>query len=217
MHYSLGRKIHQVVTVVECFHLYVGREYALVEVSDFFLDPSQYFFGVFTFAHHDDTLHHVVVVVEPHLTDPGHGALAHVGNVFDQNGIAACVIDDDIFNVLRGIQQPDPTHHVRLTILFNNIAADVNIALVDCLMYLQRGNVVLRQAVRVYAHLVGFFLSTESHDVGYAWDGPKLTVDCPGLDREQVAGISFRTFQNVAKNFTRWAVGRLHVGLHFVG
>ncbi|MNL56131.1 hypothetical protein D3C87_1796040 [compost metagenome] len=63
MLYRIGTELDQIIAIVEGNHLYIGRQYLRIQLTDFFLDSRQHLAGVLPLPLHHNTLYDVVPAV----------------------------------------------------------------------------------------------------------------------------------------------------------
>ena len=217
MHHGVGSEIHQLIPIVKSLHFYVRRKNFRIQFIDFILDTSQYFARILAFAHHHNTFHHIVIVVQARLTNAGHCSFTHISQILDQNRITICIFDNHILNILFGFYQPNPTHYKCLSVFFDNIATNVQISFVYSIVHINRRHIVARKSVRVNTYFIHFIFTSKRLQIGNSRNGAQLTVNHPILDGKQFARIAFITFQRIAKYFTCRTIRRLHVGINSIG
>ena len=185
--------------------LYIG--YLVFQRSD-------HLAGVLPFPHHDDPLHHVVLLHPPDLSETGQGRLVHVRQVLHQDGCAVDVLHHDVLDLLHVVDQADPPDDIRLRAPCDHVTSYVDIALGYGVIEFERRHPVVDQPVRIHAHLEGFHLSSETDDIRHSGNRPQFPLDHPVLESLQLPNRPLVAAQRVPENLSRRPVQRLYLRCH---
>ena len=129
--------------------MHILRQYLGVEFFNFGFHQFQYINRVFAFSHHDNPLHYIILIIKSGLPYSWHRTLPYVGHIFHQNGISLIAVNDHALDILNRFKQTNSTNDVRLPILLNHIATDVQVTFGDCIVHLTRGKSVNFQFARI--------------------------------------------------------------------
>ena len=139
------------------------------------------------------------------------------GEVAHEDGRTANILHHDVANLANVVDESNTTHDVGLRTALDDVTADVDVAVGDGLIELERTDAVGGKLVGIDADLEGLHLTAETDDVGNAGHGAQLALDDPVLQRLQLAHRPLVAAQRVAVNLARRTGERLHVGFHAIG
>ena len=89
--YCFGAVVHQVVSVVEYFHLHIRWQHFGVQLCNLFFQPAKDLAWVFAFAHYYNALYYVVAFIQAHLPHTWSIAFQYIGYVLYQYRVAILV------------------------------------------------------------------------------------------------------------------------------
>ena len=217
VHHGAHGKADKVVAVVERHYLHVLGQIVVLYLADLRFQSLDNLFGVLALAHDDDALDHIAFLATSHLAEAWRTTLMHSGEVAHKDRRAPDVLHHDVANLVNVVNQSDAAHNIGLRAALDDVAANIDVAVGDGLVELQRTNAIGSELVGVDTDLKGLHLTAEADDVGDAGHRPELALDDPVLQSLQLTYRPFIAAQRVAINLTRRTGERLNVGLHTIG
>jgi hypothetical protein len=181
--HRMGGIFDEVFAVVKGDQLGVGGENGVVETRHFIFYPLDDPVGVFAFPHQHDSLDGIGIIAKAamagtidgigplHFAETRQVADTDFCDVFDKNGRAVVYLNYDIPDLVDIVQQPDSPDDIGLGVLFDDVAADVNVAFADGVEYVKRRDAEVGQHHRVDLDLVSLDHTAETDHVGNAGDG----------------------------------------------
>ncbi len=137
------RQVHQVLTVVERHNPHIFRQRIFLYVRYLFFQGGNHFARILSFPHDDNPLHDIVFFHASHLSQPGQTRFVDVCQMFHQDRCAVDVLDYDILNLLRIVNQSDAAYHISLRTFGYHIAPYINITLCNRVEQFQRCHVII--------------------------------------------------------------------------
>ena len=208
MRNSVHRQVEQLLPIVEGHDPDARRQApARVDVIDARAHACQHHARVFAAAHEDDAFDRLRHPVELHL--PRRSALpnctrrkvadADRGFEADRAADAAGAgesRDDDVADVVERLHQSDAAHDELLFAAGHEAAADVGVAVAECLRELRESDVVEEQLLRIDEHLVLLDHAAEAIDVGDPRHALQALEDFPVLQALQVDDVERRDYRS---------------------
>ena len=217
MHHGAHGKVDKVVAVVERHYLHVLGQVVVLYLADLRFQSLDNLFGVLALAHDDNALDHIVLLTTTYLAEAWCTTLMHGGEVAHKDGRSPDVFHYDVANLADVVNQSDTTHNIGLRAALDDVAANIDVAVGDGLVELQRTHAIGSELVGVDTDLKGLHLTAEADDVGNAGHRPELALDDPVLQGLQLTYRPLITAQRITINLPRRTGERLNVGLHTIG
>src|SRR5215471_5110069 len=176
-----------------------ARRQAGFNLSDFLLHAVNYVFSVFARARYDHAADGFRTVFYKRRR-PECIADLDRAEISDKDRRAVMQGDDDVANVVKASDQPEPAHDGPGTVLRNDIAADVRIARHDGANHGAERQRIASQAIRVDVDLVLLNRATDAGNFRHARHRIQLIANVPILQGSKIPQVESTAFDGVPEH-----------------